>query len=85
VHTVHVEVAAQRQLLGKRRGTHARNAAHRGERVVEETRLDRILVEAMPGELDLHREETRRIEADVDGENALEASQQQARAHEQHE
>ena len=44
-----------------------------------------ILIESAPGSLHLHREQVRRIESRRDREQALQAAQQQSRAHKQHE
>ena len=77
---VHVYRAAQRQQAGERRRRDAGNAPHRLERPLEEGVPGAVGAIPPPRLLHFEREQVRRIETDVDREDALQAPQQQSGA-----
>ena len=85
MHTVDIDVAAQRQERRECRCGNARNTADRLQGLIEKLVSGCVGVELAAGFLDLHREELRRVESHLDGEDSLETAQQKARAHEKHE
>ena len=80
------EIAAQRKLTRERRGFNARYLPRGLGRSVEElVHGAQVVVELPTGDLHLHREHVRRIEPGRDGEEPLQAPQQQTGADEQNE
>ncbi len=77
-------IATERQLAGKRRRRHARNLAHGIQSLREESPISIVVIEAMASRLHLHGQHMRSVETRRDRKDPLDTSQQQSRAHQQH-
>ena len=84
MHAVSVfERAAQRQLAGKGQAS-AGNIGYCVQTLLKEAEARAVVVHAVAGGLHLQGEQVRTDEAGIDGEQVLQAAQQQSRADQQH-